>query len=341
MNYEQAARDIWRPVAVDLPEPTARLRELVRCATLAASSHNTHCWRFVIDAAGITIRPDWSRRCPVVDPDDHHLYVSLGCAAENLIQAAKALGHAADPVISVSPVPGIRIGLCPTRAVTTPLFHAIAERQCTRAAFDAQPLSADELRQLENAGRGNGVHVVLLTDRALIDTVIDYVVQGNTAQLDRPEFVRELKTWVRFSDAEAIARGDGLSGRSSGQPSVPRWFASPIFRLLLRTGAENDKYARHIRSSAGIAVFVSDKDEPGRWIEAGRCYQRFALLATTLGIRNAFVNQPIEEAALRPAFTRALGLGDGRVDLVVRFGRGPIMPRSLRRPLDDVIDLAP
>jgi hypothetical protein len=27
------------------------------------------------------ILPDLSRRCPAVDPDDHHLFVSLGCAA--------------------------------------------------------------------------------------------------------------------------------------------------------------------------------------------------------------------------------------------------------------------
>lgn len=54
------------------------LQDLVRYGTLAASSHNTQCWRFqIIDDQGITILPDFSRRCPVVDPEDHHLYVSL------------------------------------------------------------------------------------------------------------------------------------------------------------------------------------------------------------------------------------------------------------------------
>jgi hypothetical protein len=36
--------------------------------------------------------PDLSRRCPAVDPDDHHLYASLGCAAENLLLAAQTVG---------------------------------------------------------------------------------------------------------------------------------------------------------------------------------------------------------------------------------------------------------
>jgi hypothetical protein len=64
---------------------------------------------------------------------------------------------------------------------------------------------------------------------------------------------------------------------------------------------------------------------------------RFALQATALGIRNAFVNQPIEVAALRPHFATAMGLGNERPDLIVRFGRGPLLPRSLRRPLEAVL----
>jgi nitroreductase len=71
---------------------TAKLRELVRYATLAPSSHNTQCWKFRLEDRAISILLDLSRRCSVVDPDDHHLYVSLGCAAENLLQAAKAQG---------------------------------------------------------------------------------------------------------------------------------------------------------------------------------------------------------------------------------------------------------
>ena len=56
-----------------------------------------------------------------------------------------------------------------------------------------------------------------------------------------------------------------------------------------------------------------------------------------LGIRNAFLNQPVEVASVRPRLAQALGLGGRRPDLVVRFGRGPEMPRSLRRPVAAVL----
>lgn len=56
-----------------------------------------------------------------------------------------------------------------------------------------------------------------------------------------------------------------------------------------------------------------------------------------LGIRNAFLNQPVEVASVRPRLAQELGLGGRRPDLVVRFGRGPEMPRSLRRPVAAVL----
>jgi len=52
------------------------MRGLVHAATLAANSHNTQPWHFRIDEGQIGIHPDPARRCPAVDPDDHHLFVS-------------------------------------------------------------------------------------------------------------------------------------------------------------------------------------------------------------------------------------------------------------------------
>lgn len=170
-----------------------------------------------------------------------------------------------------------------------------------------------------------------------MEKVLEYVVQANTVQMNDPAFVKELKKWIRFGDDEAVVTGDGLFARSSGNPSVPRWLGSLLFKLLFTTKSENDKYAMHIRSSAGIAIFISEANDKTHWLEAGRCYERFALQAAALGIRNAFINQPVEVSELRPQFANALGVGSHRPDLVVRFGRGPEMPRSLRRSVQAVL----
>ena len=311
---------------------------LVRQAVLAPSSHNTQCWRFRIAEKSISISPDLARRCPAVDPDDHHLFVSLGCATENMVHAALATGLHADTRFDPGGDGVIVVNLEATQTRVSPLFLAISVRQCTRGDYDGQPISPAELRQLEQAGTGDGVSVRLLTARPAMESVLQYVVAGNTAQMNDAAFVAELKAWIRFGADEALRTGDGLFAGSSGNPALPRWLGSRMMGLFFTPKSENERYARQIRNSAGIAVFVSERNDKAHWVEAGRRYERFALQATALGIRNAFLNQPVEVGAIRPQFARWLGIGPNeRPDLVVRFGRGPAMPPSMRRPVQAVL----
>jgi hypothetical protein len=334
-RYSEAVRNTWRHTSQNAANGfLADHRELVRYAALAASSHNTQCWKFKIDDRLISILPDWTRRCPAVDPDDHHLFVSLGCATENLIQAAQAYGQHGQVRFDSDLV---KVNLEPAKAIMSSLFEAIPKRQCTRAEYNGRKVDNDDLKALEAAGRGNGVNVLLITEPAKIEKILEYVVRGNTAQMNDRAFVDELKSWIRFSRDEVVRRGDGLFAGSSGNPVVPRWLGMRLLNLFFTAKNENDKYAKQIRSSAGIAIFVSDRNNKEHWVETGRCYERFALQATALGIKNAFLNQPVEVAALRPQFASYLGIGDRRPDLIVRFGYGPDTPRSLRRPLDQII----
>ena len=337
-GYEAVAERTWQPgplVGLDGP---ALGRELVRYATLAPSSHNTQCWTFALDRDGrsITILPDLGRRCPAVDPDDHHVFVSLGCAAENLIQAALAHGLRGDAQFDPAGE-ALRVTLEPTPSLITPLFSAIPLRQCTRGDYDGTRLSGEELALLQRAGTSDTVRLLLLTERPAMEQALDYVIHGNTAQMADAAFVRELKAWIRFNGAAAVRTRDGLYSVSSGNPNIPSWIGDLAFRWVFTAKDENDKYARQVRSSAGIAVFVGQAADKAHWVEVGRCYERFALQATALGIRNAFLNQPVEVAALRPLFAAAMDVAGQRPDLVVRFGRGPVLPRSLRRPVEAVL----
>ena len=312
------------------------LRELVNAAILAPSSHNTQCWKFALQDRQIRISADVSRRCAVVDPDEHHSFVSLGCAAQNLSQAALANGLRADAQFDESDST-LLVHLEATKPHASDLFQVIAQRQCTRGDYDGKALSPGELRLLEQAGTGDGVRIELVTARPAMERVLSYVVEANTLQMDNPLFIAELKKWLRFSQQEAISSGDGLFTGASGNPVVPRWLGLLMLDVFYTAHSENARYARQVRNSAGLALFVSERSDRAHWLEAGRCYERFALQATALGVRNALLNQPVEVASIRPQFAAALGLGQHRPDLVVRFGRGPAMPMSRRRPLQAVL----
>ena len=316
--------------------PHDLVRELVRFATLAPSSHNTQCWKFAVEGRGLTILPDPLRRCPAVDPDDHHVFVTLGCAAENLAHAALAHGLHADTRFDAMRGT-IHVALTPTPAQVSALYQAIPARQCTRGDYDGKPLSTDELKLLERAGTSKGVRVLLLTERSAMERVLDFVVQGNTAQMADPAFVKELKSWIRFNSSAAVRTRDGLYSVCSGNPNIPSWIGDVAFGWFFTPKGESDKVARQIRNAAGTAVFVGEVADKAHWVDVGRAYERFALQATALGIRNAFLNQPVEVAAMRSPLAAALGLKGLRPDLVVRFGRGPTLPPSLRRAVESVM----
>jgi hypothetical protein len=330
--YERAASAVRAP----LP-PGPDQRELIRYATLAANSHNTQPWRFRIGENRIDVLPDFDRRTPAVDPDDHHLFVSLGCAIENLVVAAGARGLKATPRAPAQDDGAIAIELEPTAAVETPVFAAIPVRQSTRSDYDGKPVPAPDLAALQAAGTSDAVDVMILTEPARIEAVLALVQDGNSAQLQDPVFTAELKRWIRFNAADAVATGDGIYSGVTGNPSVPGWFGRLIYGFVSSDKGDRDTIARQFRSSAGLAIFAGKQSDRANWVEAGRSCQRFALQATALGIKHAFANQAVEAVAIRPKLAAELGLGDRRPDLIVRFGYGPDMPKSLRRPVASVI----
>lgn len=333
-SYQEAVAVIRK----GLPsEPS--LQDFIRFAMLAPNSHNTQPWKFRLGRNTIDILPDFTRRTPVVDPDDHHLYVTLGCAAENLLIAANANSRPAELSLMAQSDEGvvIRASLETGCSADKDLCAAIPLRQSTRSEYDGRELSETELRQLDRAASMPGVDVIFITERSRLTEALDFIQQGASTQINDVDFVRELKNWIRYNPAAALKTGDGLFGKCSGIPSAPDWLGPILFDLTFRKGAENKKHSKHVRSSAGLAVFAAQEEGPEGWIQVGRSFERFALRATTLGVRHAHLNQPIEASQLRSVFANWLGMPGRRPDLVIRFGKAPPMPMSMRRPVNAVI----
>lgn len=324
--------EAWQTRLRAVPAGPPSIPDILRYAGMAANGHNTQPWRFALSGAEAGIAPDLSRRTPVVDPDDHHLYVSLGCAAENLAIAARAGGLRTEE--TGADENGVRFAVTATAPQSTPLYDAIPRRQSTRAPYDGRPLAADTLKALEAAAAEPGVRLILVTERARIDAVRDLVLEGNGAQMTDPAFIAELKAWLRFNPDAAMKTGDGLFAAASGNPVMPGPVARLAFDAFFKPGSENAKYAAHMASTPALAVFFGEAARPANWIRVGRACQRLALTATSLGLKHCFVNQPVEVAALRPKLAALLGEGDLRPDLVIRLGYGEALPYSPRRPVE-------
>jgi hypothetical protein len=219
------------------------LKAIVRHATLAANGHNTQPWRFRLLGSVIHILPDFRRRTPIVDPDDHHLYVSLGCAVENLALAAAASGRFGEPRFQPEDDGAVIFDFAPGASAPSPLCDAIPKRQSTRAPYDGRAVAPSDLARLEDAAKIAGVEMVLITDRGQIRQLRDLVIAGNSVQMADRRFVAELKQWVRFNPRAALSAGDGLYSGATGNPAMPDWLGPILFDLAFRASSENEKCA--------------------------------------------------------------------------------------------------
>lgn len=325
-------------VAAQRVAPTPpEVRDLIRLATLAPNGHNTQAWRFRATPVQIAILPDFTRRTPVVDPDDHHVFVSLGCAAETLAIAAGAAGRAGQISFDPAGDGAVLFDYMTGGTGEKALADAIPLRQSTRADYDGSAVSLADLHLLAAAAARPDVDVALVTDRTQMNRIGDLVITGNATQIGDPAFVAELKRWLRFSPNRALQTGDGLFSACSGNPALPDWAGPLLFDMVFNVKAETKKYAGQIASSSGLAIFAGAKADPAHWVQVGRSCQRFALQATALGLTCSFLNQPVEVTGLRADLAGLIGLPGRRPDIVLRFGRGAALPFSARRPVADVM----
>ncbi len=316
------------------------IENLIHYAAMAPSGHNTQPWKFSIHDNRIRIYPDFSRRLPVVDLDDHALYISLGCALENLVIAAQKDGYFS----KVNYFPNseeyleVEFSEGPSAEVTD-LYRAIPERQSNRRIYDGSPIPDDHLQQLANANTYPDVDLKInLTDDKQIGPVIKLVKEANQIQFNDSAFVEELISWIRFSKHEELERKDGLTSSAMGFPSVPRWLGKMIIRNFATPEGEAKKCENMIRSSAALIFFIAKNRTKKNWVDVGRSFERTALTATSLGISHAHLNMPCEVESVRNKFSEFLELKENEEPLLlIRFGYAKPMPRSPRRDISEVI----
>lgn len=312
---------------------------LVKYAAKAPSSHNTQPWVFKKGPDSILIRPDLSRQLPVVDPDNHALYISLGCAVENLLIASQQFGYDTRPVYSQGEngmEVSIRIG--EVNGVKKPeLFMFIYNRQVTKTAYSSIPLSKVVLAELMDIPMGPGVHLQLIEKGPESEKLLPLVIEGSNLQFGNNAFVDELVAWIRFSEKEAMRRADGISNASMGFPSAGRALGGFIMKNLVSAKSEAKRWEKLMNYSGGFALFSVSENTPKNWINLGRSFQRFGLETTSLGLKHAHMNMPLEEISVRERVIETFALGDKHPLLLLRLGYAKPAPYSFRRNLHEMI----
>jgi hypothetical protein len=314
--------------------------ELIRYATMAPSGHNTQPWKLSLNEDCIRIFPDFTRSLPVVDPDNRELYISLGCALENLVIAAKYAGY--DPEVQYFPAgePDECLLVTLKRANVAEdnnLFHAIPKRHTNRREYNKQQIPAADLKKIESVPTENGVTCLVLTEPRAIEQVIELVREGNRIQMNNNAFMDEIISWIRFSNSEEELHLDGLTSRAMGRSPVPGWLGRMFMRIFVSAKSQSKTDEKNIRSSSALMVIISEKNDKKSWVDVGRSFERIALTLTTLNIESAHLNQPCEVPQLKNQLQQHLALCSAHPQLLLRIGYAEPLPYSPRRSVQQVL----
>ena len=299
-------------------------------AIKAPSGHNAQPWLFKTADGEIDILPDFSKSLPVVDPSNRELFVSLGCAAENLCIAAAQKGY--ETRVKVTPEGIIRVFLAKQgQDMVSPLFAQISLRQTNRSVFDGKSIPQDSIAMLEKGVEpGIGVHFYK-NGSPEYAAIADFVYAGNGLQMHNKAFKAELQQWMRYNKHHQDATNDGLSYAVFGAPNVPRFIAKPIMAAAINEKGQNKSDRKKLASSSHLVLFTCEDNTIAQWVNLGRTLERLLLRSTQMGIAHAYLNQPNEEPTIAVQMAQRLGLDNELPTILIRLGYGKRMPYSKRR----------
>lgn len=311
--------------------------QMADCASKAPSGHNTQPWKFHITDDGITVVPNLDVALPVVDSNNRELFISLGCAVENLCIAAGHLGYATH--VAECNANGIFIKVIKNDLTfEISLFPQIEKRQTNRSTYNGHKIADGTLKQLQSIQKESAIQFYFSEiGSPIAGTITKYILKGNNIQMNDTAFKNELLSWMRFNKKQVEATHDGLSYLVFGNPPLPRLLARPIVSLFLKPNVQNKSDRKKIDSSSHFVVCTTQHDTIDEWINLGRTLQRFLLKATDVGVSYAFLNQPCEIATLASALRKELPINKECPTLIIRIGYAEPVPYSPRKDVETLL----
>lgn len=327
--------DVWTISEDNFPRGSpldAQLGFLVRYAILAPSLRNTQPWAFSVRGNRVHLIADFRKAQPVADPDRRELYISVGCALENLLVAAEhfGFGHgiayfpersAPDLVATVTFEPGGR----PSEARAGATLGTILRRHNDDGVFRPAPVPEPLRARLLACLAEPDLHLVLTDDRPFRRLIDALTTEADRVELTDPAFRSELHRSIRH----------GVSGtRSPREPGI----GVPAAEVdLAETVARRDHAV--VESAALLGLICAAGDGPLLHVRTGQLFERLWLTATALGMSVNPMSQTMRHRPLRTVVAELLPSPGWTPQHLFRvgFGSGEAAPHTPRRPLDDVV----
>jgi nitroreductase len=308
-----------------------RLAFLVRYAVLAPSTRNTQPWRFHIEPPAVEVFLDDSRWQRAGDPHQREMYISIGCAIENLTIAAAHFGYrtALDCLVACGQeglAARIRClaGEVPAPSVGDPRFDAMTRRHTNHGPYDGRPLGAADREAITGVAVDPGLRIDWLEGDEERDAIDALVMRADALLFANPAYRDELASLI----------GSGTFGTP--------WLIAMAARFAVTHLLSADRVARAdhkaVMSSPEIGVISAHENSRPSQIRVGQVLERLYLEATLRGLSLQPVSQIVEVDETRLVLRELLPERNWHPMQPFRIGYAKA-PRTHtpRLPLEDVL----
>lgn len=293
---------------------------LISFAISAPSGHNSQPWKFQTTENQIIVMPDMSKTLKVVDGENRELFISLGCAVENMQIAATQYGYESD----YEYIDGKIVVTFRKSETVTPdaLFDQIKKRHTHRGEFTGKKIPSDLIKILQSVEKEQNTDFVIFdgeTNEAKL--IKEKIYLGNDIQMSDTAFKNELVEWMRFNKKDIKENQNGLCYNVLGFPATPKFVGKKMVRMFLSPKAQNKTDNGVNNSASAFCLFSTAAKSEADYIAVGKTLERVLLKITELNLAYSFSNQPCEVEPLSLKLREELNLTN-YPSVVIRIGYG-------------------
>jgi len=305
-----------------------RLSYLVSYAILAPSTHNSQPWQFLIGNDCIELSPDFSRWLKHSDPSGRQMWLSLGCALENLLISADFFGYDCGYEIKGEMITIKLKRELAGRYDDQHLIFSIPKRVTSR--YEQKASIIDENLKKEILSNAGNVAIDIIEDKSGMLACAQETSFGTINAFSIKKFRFELSRYLKNNLTKSKI---GMPMFGMGIDTLPSFFA-PLLLRFINPGKIFAKKASELitNNTGGIVIFSTKNDNMHDWLEVGRVFQRSALLATKCGYSLSPLAASIEFGD-RNSLKNIISKSDLTPQMFARLGLAKKSPRHSPRLL--------
>jgi hypothetical protein len=271
-----------------LYRPEEKIKFLLQYAILAPSTHNSQPWLFKIKEGFCEVYYDKNLRLPYADPEGRDLFISVGCAIENLIIASKYLdvfeSIAFDHYVDDNPIAIVKFKNLNTKKLQPnlnfkPLTETILKRINARGIFQNKKVDQEIINSILSRIKNDNylldqIDVKFINSKEKIKKIASLTAQGIQKAYKDPLFRKEMSKWLHNS---MTSKKEGLPGYALKVSMILSFILPTLVRFKDLGNLLGKLNKKSINSAPLVCIINTSNENPYTWLQVGRLAERLML----------------------------------------------------------------